>query len=242
MEPMQAPWVRLVGRFWNKLVSNPNWLAHEALVDNFRISSGGRIDGFWCTNVLRIMQCLGQHVDHDCLQTNKFGEQQLQGALNSFHDQVWWPVRYLSSPTVIQGAGSRLAAYYQWFCDERTGVHRPDALSGTRTFAAHIAAHDICPSKFKTLMRFRLGCWHLRVNTGRFDRTPREQRLCTRCSLGEIEDEEHVLLRCSRYNTARAAYAELFRGEGPTVSNVMNHSSQKLVAALVHQIYRLRFQ
>lgn len=198
------------------------------------------IAGFWCTNVLGVMRSLGLHTSTTCLQDNQFGEHQLSAALNSFHDRVWWPVRYLPSPTVVVGTGSKLAAYYHWFCDERTGVHRPDAR-GTRTFAAHISARDITPCMFKTLMRLRLGCWRLRVNTGRFDGTPREQRTCTFCGLGEVEDEEHVLIRCTHYRDIRSAHAGLFGAREPTVAGIMNHQSQSTVASFVWMIYRRRF-
>ena len=43
--------------------------------------------------------------------------------------------------------------------------------------------------------RLRLSAHRLRVETGRWTRTPREARLC-RCELGEIQDEEHVIFKC----------------------------------------------
>ena len=40
---------------------------------------------------------------------------------------------------------------------------------------------------------------HKRGNT----RTRREERICTLCNNGEVEDEEHFLLKCDRYNSLR---------------------------------------
>ena len=51
--------------------------------------------------------------------------------------------------------------------------------------------HDL-----EMVARLRTGTHQLRIETGRVSRTPREQRLC---SCGEIEDEEHFLVRCTNY-------------------------------------------
>ena len=54
----------------------------------------------------------------------------------------------------------------------------------------HPAATDIT--------RFRLGSHKLPIETGRWNRTPREQRFCTACNV--LGDEEHVLFNCSLVN------------------------------------------
>ena len=48
-------------------------------------------------------------------------------------------------------------------------------------------------------LRFRLGCHHLRIHTGRWQqpRLPRQACLCVRCSLNVLDDEAHCLLACS---------------------------------------------
>ena len=59
------------------------------------------------------------------------------------------------------------------------------------------------------ITRFRCGTHHLRVETGRWERTldgkklPVEQRTCFICMSNEVETEEHVLLDCSAYNPLR---------------------------------------
>ena len=45
------------------------------------------------------------------------------------------------------------------------------------------------------LVRFRLGSHQLPIETGRWIRRPRHERLCTAC--GELGDEEHVIFSCS---------------------------------------------
>ena len=45
------------------------------------------------------------------------------------------------------------------------------------------------------MIKFRLGSHKLRIETGRWNRTPRAERLCTTCS--QLGDEYHTLFHCS---------------------------------------------
>ena len=53
------------------------------------------------------------------------------------------------------------------------------------------------------LGQFRMGILPLYVETGRFNNTPLERRVCTCCSLNEIEDEYHFLMICPKYDNLR---------------------------------------
>lgn len=53
----------------------------------------------------------------------------------------------------------------------------------------------------KAITKFRLGSHTLKIETGRWTRTPRQQRLCRTCN--ELGDESHVIYRCS----------EIYRGD-----------------------------
>ena len=53
--------------------------------------------------------------------------------------------------------------------------------------------------------RFRLSSHRLRVETGRWSRLPREQRLC---DCGEIQDEQHVLTICPLVENLRDQYGD----------------------------------
>ena len=55
-----------------------------------------------------------------------------------------------------------------------------------------------------TFTRLRLSSHSLKIETGRWSRIAREERLC-RCG-GEVEDEEHVLLRCPETDFAREKF------------------------------------
>ena len=43
----------------------------------------------------------------------------------------------------------------------------------------------------------------LMIEKGRYLKVPRNNRLCTKCSLGVVEDEEHALLVCPAHELIR---------------------------------------
>ena len=57
------------------------------------------------------------------------------------------------------------------------------------------------------MTRWRLSSIDIRVETGRYSNIPRNERRCELCSTGEIEDENHVIFRCSAYQAIRAKYS-----------------------------------
>ena len=55
----------------------------------------------------------------------------------------------------------------------------------------------------RTLVKLRTGCHNLRVETGRYDKIPLDERICPLCSDIKIEDETHLLLDRDRYSLIR---------------------------------------
>ena len=51
--------------------------------------------------------------------------------------------------------------------------------------------------------QFRCGILPLRVETGRYIGLHANERICTLCTSNEIEDELHILLKCSLYDDLR---------------------------------------
>ena len=56
----------------------------------------------------------------------------------------------------------------------------------------------------RILAKLRGGTAELRVESGRWVGLSREDRSCTQCGSGEVEDVEHFLLRCNRMASERA--------------------------------------
>ena len=63
--------------------------------------------------------------------------------------------------------------------------------------------YDLSKSQRSLCSQFRLGILPLHVETGRFIGTELDQRLCSYCELGEVEDEIHFLLYCPLYHDLR---------------------------------------
>ena len=69
------------------------------------------------------------------------------------------------------------------------------------------------------LTRWRLSCFDLKIETGRYNGTPREERLCSLCN--QIEDEQHVLFDCRAYDSIRTQFTTLFENN-PTLHDLLN--------------------
>ena len=61
------------------------------------------------------------------------------------------------------------------------------------------------------LAQFRLGSHWLQVDQGRFgrDRLPRDQRVCSRCSISAVDHEFHMLFRCPAFSELRLKFSDL---------------------------------
>ena len=59
---------------------------------------------------------------------------------------------------------------------------------------------------------YRLSEHHLAIERGRHKQTwlPREERLCSQCSLGAVETEVHFLTECHKYETIRKGSFDRF--------------------------------
>ena len=57
----------------------------------------------------------------------------------------------------------------------------------------------------RALCRFRISAHDLRIESGRYSKTPtnRADRICTRCDINEVEDEFHLLLKCKLFKDER---------------------------------------
>ena len=68
---------------------------------------------------------------------------------------------------------------------------------------------DIFPTKYRVaLSKLRLSTHSLLIETGRYgrNRVDRNERRCTLCDTGDLEDECHFILICPKYNDIRKLY------------------------------------
>ena len=57
----------------------------------------------------------------------------------------------------------------------------------------------------KRYVQCRLGILPIRYHTGRFEKIPESERLCQKCSLNLVDNNEHFILICPFYDNERQA-------------------------------------
>ncbi len=78
------------------------------------------------------------------------------------------------------------------------------------------------PAKYRSsFSKFRFGVAPIRLETGRYEHLPVDQRLCEFCNDNAVEDELHVILKCTFYDDLRE---ELFEAAENINNNFMNLS------------------
>ena len=75
---------------------------------------------------------------------------------------------------------------------------------------------------------------------------PKQERICTACNSGEVEDEEHFLLSCSLYRTSRQALCSKLiklNYQGLNLRIILdnnNHSILKMSASFIENCFKQR--
>ncbi len=68
----------------------------------------------------------------------------------------------------------------------------------------------------KALSRLRTSSHNLLIETGRYNKTDREKRICKCCKQGVIESEFHFLMQCDLYNLERNRTLQQLNSLNPT--------------------------
>ena len=76
----------------------------------------------------------------------------------------------------------------------------------------------------KTICRFRISAHRLQIEVGRFSNISRSERICKNCSSGKVEDEEHFLCECSKYESTRSELFKSIADKYPNFANIDNKS------------------
>ena len=107
------------------------------------------------------------------------------------------------------------------------------------------------PSR-KALVRFRISSHQLRIETGRYEKIPRDERICYFCTGNKIEDENHFLLDCKAYSQIRDIFFSKLETKIPdfkslshdTLISLLMNSSDYLIncqlVSFISQCFELR--
>ena len=86
------------------------------------------------------------------------------------------------------------------------------------------------PSR-KALVRFRISSHQLRIETGRYEKIPRDERICYFCTGNKIKDENHFLLDCKAYSQIRDKF---FSKLGTKIPDFKSLSHDTLISLLMN--------
>jgi hypothetical protein len=92
----------------------------------------------------------------------------------------------------------------------------------------------------RALSRFRTSSHDLAIESGRYNNTLRENRLCTFCSMKTVENEYHFLLVCPLYRDVRSLYLPRYYSHWPTKQKfimLMSSSSRSVTQKLAKYIF-----
>ena len=91
----------------------------------------------------------------------------------------------------------------------------------------------------RIITRWRLSNHDLKIETGRYHKIPRENRVCDLCEV--VEDEQHVIFVCPRYNGIRQQHQELLT-TNTNIQAFLNPEKENVLetANLLHEIEALR--
>jgi hypothetical protein len=109
------------------------------------------------------------------------------------------------------------------FCSERKTLKQFENIRKNKTGKLHFLSNILRIFKLPNYLEFPLSKEHkyflakirisahsLNIETGRYNSTPHEQRLCKFCP-SSVEDEKHFILHCPTYQNIRNSYNTLFQ-------------------------------
>eukprot|EP00775_Hariotina_reticulata_P009475 gene9475-biopygen11351 len=261
--PLSRDWLRAMVQLWNRVTTLPaDHVMRRTMVDNWslHLSAHPKVV-LWSDGFASALAALGFPPTSfmamsatGCWVMSHLDMDQVLAAFDEWCDGAWGHL-----PRDPRGSSSEhilYATYARWFTrpaavDQVALLHSPADVPRYVTFSGRInSAH------LRSLMRFRLSAHALHVVTGRWHRTPRQERLCEYCAQCKIEDEYHLLFECDAYNPVRQWFAPLFvccgglddagrvnRGVlDPCDVRVFMSQHPRRVAAFIHECFAWRAQ
>lgn len=228
--------------FYNRIAARKDSIAHDAMVDEVREALACPDGDGWCAKLFRFARAHGvdvwkgrMHMISPEREASRAGSPLAEGPLMSaFRENImkaWQHERMNTEPATFPSdhkqPGLHMSKYKHWM-----------GLGGGGAAPLIMPPHSkafIPVAQHMSLMRFRLGCWPLTAN--RAYGRPRDERICPLCAANEIEDENHVLCRCTAYSQLRECSGLPFEGG---IRTVMQTPDQARLAALLDSIWEHR--
>ena len=88
-------------------------------------------------------------------------------------------------------------------------LHFLAKLKNTHVFEPYLNINNF--EHRRAITKIRTSSHKLEIETGRWNKMQRENRICKNCALGEIEDELHLLFNCRMHETERRKLFEVLK-------------------------------
>lgn len=187
--PLAVHWTKQIARFVNRLHRmGDDRIAKQAFLDNWNLASG--MHGVplaklpWAAQAAQVLGAAGGPTN--LLTCDEIEVDEIEGFMLRRH------VASLNS--------AEASAKVQHYMAEVRGGHiDPDTYTLPQPFLTAVPRR----CQFRRLAQIRTGSDWLAVETGRWQRLPREQRVCPHCPSGAVEDAPHVTFCCPHYAQMR---------------------------------------
>ena len=185
---------------------------------------------------------LKEDADHDNSYSGKNWASQIKSILQQHgFEYVWQLQSDIEIP--FHCIKTRIFDIYKqkWYSDINNSSRLRSYCLFKHTFETENYLDFISHNDYKiALSRFRTSSHCLRIESGRYDGTKREERICKSCQMRRIEDEYHFLLVCPTYRELRMKYLKPYYCHWPNIhkfESLMSSSSKKLTLNLAKFIY-----
>jgi hypothetical protein len=193
MYPLQLYCFRQMIRFVNKLQLMPEHTWARMVMCEMAADARNAEVSNWLTDLIDFARKIGVHVrwpvpeDTD-VDLPVFYEHHSVARLRHFYYNLFTDLE----------APCKMKRYHRLFA-------KKVAKEGSKWSAAEYTYLPLAAKKANMLARCRLGSHHLKVETGTWQASavPYEQRLCDLCDMGAVQNEYHIVFKCTHYNEQR---------------------------------------
>eukprot|EP00884_Botryococcus_braunii_P005867 jgi/Botrbrau1/15281/Bobra.97_1s0007.1 len=217
-----STWILRMARFWNNIAAmRPDSLHYKVLMHDIRLAIvEGRetFSGTLMQQLKKLGYYIADHVRFD--RALQIDISQVKDLLDRKSDMIWDDLDI--SPRTCASPRALFCRYLRWFARPPHVPRRKSALK------LHLPNCTL-----RTFMQFRLGCHDLPIDKGRQQGIPRDQRICTRCSLELVGDEHHLLFTCPAVQHVRQQFMHLFQQRSRSVQTFMWQEDLEGVAKFV---------
>ena len=220
--PLVTFWAKLMARFWSRLARmDDGRLTKQAFMLSVQLA--GCTNGSlpvahrsWASHAAGLFEALGIPVDLQA--PAPVGEAQVEKAMQA---------RWLAE---LAACEKSKVQHYVHMVRNGIGAHGYQP-------AAYLAAVADRPRRVR-LAQLRTGSHWLKLETGRWQKLERAQRICPHCDAAAVEDERHMVFDCALYAGLRQQFADLFTAGDRNLGSFLSQDPVR-VAQFAHQCFQL---